>query len=97
MSVNRLRIVAMVHRHLIPPDKVEEGTDITSAPWRTEYDVISTLRTMGHEVQVLGVDTVEKAAPPCCSRPQPPRRCCTLSPLCRARLCWCMAPPAPSG
>jgi D-alanine-D-alanine ligase len=53
--VNRLRIVAMVHRHLIPPDKVEEGTDITSAPWRTEYDVISTLRTMGHEVQVLGV------------------------------------------
>jgi D-alanine-D-alanine ligase len=55
MSVNRLRIVAMVHRHLIPPDKVEEGTDITSAPWRTEYDVISTLRTMGHEVQVLGV------------------------------------------
>jgi D-alanine-D-alanine ligase len=55
MSVNRLRIVAMVHRHLIPPDKVEEGTDITSAPWRTEYDVISTLRIMGHEVQVLGV------------------------------------------
>jgi D-alanine-D-alanine ligase len=55
MSVNRLRIVALVHRHLIPPDKVEEGTDITSAPWRTEYDVISTLRTMGHEVQVLGV------------------------------------------
>ena len=55
MSVNRLRIVALVHRHLIPPDTVEEGTDITSAPWRTEYDVISTLRGMGHEVQVLGV------------------------------------------
>jgi len=55
MSVNRLRIVAMVHRHLIPPEKVEEGTDITAAPWRTEYDVISTLRGMGHEVQVLGV------------------------------------------
>jgi D-alanine-D-alanine ligase len=55
MSVNRLRIVSLVHRHLIPPDKVEEGTDITSAPWRTEYDVISTLRGMGHEVQVLGV------------------------------------------
>src|SRR6478752_2833006 len=55
MSVNRLRIVAMVHRHLIPPEKVEEGTDITAAPWRTEYDVVSTLTTMGHEVQVLGV------------------------------------------
>jgi len=55
MSVNRLRIVAMVHRHLIPPEKVEEGTDITAAPWRTEYDVISTLTGLGHEVKALGV------------------------------------------
>ena len=39
-----MRIVALVHRHLVPPAKVEEGTDITSAPWRTEYDVISVLR-----------------------------------------------------
>jgi D-alanine-D-alanine ligase len=51
----RLRIVALVHRHLIPPQTVEEGTDITAAPWRTEYDVISTLTTAGHEVQALGV------------------------------------------
>ena len=28
----------------IPPDTIAEGTDIASAPWRTEYDVISTLR-----------------------------------------------------
>jgi len=55
MSVNKLRVVALVHRHLIPPDKVEEGTDITSEPWRTEYDVISTLTAMGHEVKTLPV------------------------------------------
>ena len=55
MTVNRLRILALVHRHLIPPDTVDEGTDILSAPWRTEYDVISTLRDIGHEVQALGV------------------------------------------
>ena len=55
MSVNKLRVVALVHRHLIPPATIEEGTDITAAPWRTEYDVVSTLTTMGHEVQVLGV------------------------------------------
>ena len=55
MSVNKLRVVALVHRHLIPPDKVEEGTDLTAVPWRTEYDVISTLTAMGHEVQALGV------------------------------------------
>jgi D-alanine-D-alanine ligase len=55
VSGNRLRILALVHRHLIPPAKVEEGTDITAAPWRTEYDVISTLTAMGHDVQALGV------------------------------------------
>ena len=44
-----------MHRHLIPPETIEEGTDIQSAPWRTEYDVISTLRGMGHEVYPLGV------------------------------------------
>ncbi len=54
MSV-KLRVLALVHRHLIPPEKVEDGTDITSAPWRTEYDVISTLTAMGHEVTTLGV------------------------------------------
>ena len=51
----RLRVLALVHRHLVPPAQVEEGTDIQAAPWRTEYDVISTLTAMGHEVQTLGV------------------------------------------
>src|SRR5713101_5581020 len=50
-----MRVLALVHRHLIPPDTIEEGTDITSEPWRTEYDVITTLTAMGHEVQALGV------------------------------------------
>ncbi|HKT78858.1 MAG TPA: hypothetical protein VJP86_01465 [Vicinamibacterales bacterium] len=53
--MSKLRVLALIHRHLIPPDQVPEGTDLTAAPWRTEYDVISTLRTMGHEVQALGV------------------------------------------
>jgi hypothetical protein len=48
MSGNKLRVVALVHRHLIPPEKVEAGTDITAEPWRTEYDVISTLTGLGH-------------------------------------------------
>src|SRR5438067_5422337 len=55
MSVNKLRVLALVHRHLIPPEKVEEGTDITSEPWRTEYDVIATLTAMGHDVKTLPV------------------------------------------
>ena len=55
MSTSRLRVVALVHRHLIPPDTIEKGTDIESAPWRTEHDVITTLTAMGHEVQALPV------------------------------------------
>ena len=55
MSVTKLRVLALVHRHLIPPDPIPEGTDVVLAPWRTEYDVMSTLRAMGHDVQVLGV------------------------------------------
>ena len=50
-----MRVLALVHRHLIPPDTIEEGTDIISAPWRTEYDVISTLTGLGHDVKALGV------------------------------------------
>ena len=55
MSGPKQRILALVHRHLIPPDPVPEGTDISAAAWRTEYDVITTLKAMGHEVQTLGV------------------------------------------
>src|SRR5438067_7421450 len=55
MSVNKLRVLALVHRQIIPPESIEDGTDITSEPWRTEYDVIATLTAMGHEVKTLPV------------------------------------------
>jgi D-alanine-D-alanine ligase len=51
----KLRVLALMHRHLVPPDTIPEGTDLVSAPWRTEYDVMSTLKAMGHEVQPLAV------------------------------------------
>jgi D-alanine-D-alanine ligase len=55
VSVSKLRVLALVHRHLIPPDTIPDGTDLTAVAWRTEYDVISTLRSLGHEVRPLGV------------------------------------------
>jgi D-alanine-D-alanine ligase len=55
MSGAKLRILALVHQHLIPPEAVPEGADLASAAWRTEYDVVSTIKAMGHEVQTLGV------------------------------------------
>jgi D-alanine-D-alanine ligase len=55
MSGSKLRILALVHRHLIPPDTIPDGTDLLTSPWRTEYDVISSLRSLGHDVRPLGV------------------------------------------
>jgi D-alanine-D-alanine ligase len=50
----RLRVLALVDVSLVPPEEVE-GVDTLEAPWKTEFDVIETLREEGHEVRVLGV------------------------------------------
>lgn len=49
-----LRVLVLMHEDLVPPGSVE-GIDLAAAPWKTEYDVVSTLREMGHEVRPLGV------------------------------------------
>jgi D-alanine-D-alanine ligase len=51
----KLRIIVLVHESLIPPEKVEDTETKDSQPWKTEYDVISTLRNMGHDVFPVGV------------------------------------------
>ena len=50
----RLRILALMHESLIPPDDTK-GVDLEAAEWKTEYCVVSTLRRLGHEVFPLGV------------------------------------------
>jgi D-alanine-D-alanine ligase len=52
--VKKLKILALMEEELIPPEKVRES-ELEGAPWKTEYDVIRTLRGLGHEVHVLGV------------------------------------------
>jgi len=47
------RVLALVHEHLVPPDDTT-GIDVLEADWKMEYDVIETLREIGHEVRVLG-------------------------------------------
>jgi D-alanine-D-alanine ligase len=49
-----LRILALVHDHLVPPADTT-GIDVLEAEWKMEYDVIETLRELGHEVRVLGL------------------------------------------
>jgi D-alanine-D-alanine ligase len=51
----RLRVLALVEPSLIPPSQPERSR-AEDAPWKTEYDVVHTLRRQGHEVMPLGVD-----------------------------------------
>src|SRR5262245_54242705 len=44
-----------MHDYQVPPADVT-GIDTETAPWRTEYDVLTTLRDgLAHDVHVLGV------------------------------------------
>ena len=52
--MKRLRVLVLMHKDLVPPDQVN-GHDLKSVAWRTEYDVVSTLKKLGHEVHPLGV------------------------------------------
>jgi D-alanine-D-alanine ligase len=52
--VKKIRILALVHEHLVPPEDTT-GIDVLEAEWKMEYDVIETLREIGHEVRVVGI------------------------------------------
>jgi D-alanine-D-alanine ligase len=53
--MRKLRVLVLVHDYLVPPDDIT-GQDPTTAPWRTEYDVVQTLRhELEHDVHLLGV------------------------------------------
>ncbi len=52
--MRRLRVLVLMHQDLVPPDQLN-GHDSQTAEWKTEYDVVSTLKKLGHEVRPLGV------------------------------------------
>jgi len=49
------RALVVVHASLVPPESLAGYTEKEIDEWRTEYDVITTLRKSGHEVRCLGV------------------------------------------
>jgi D-alanine-D-alanine ligase len=52
--MKKLKVLALMHDHMVPPEDVS-GVDLREAPWKMEYDVLSSLKKMGHEVANLGV------------------------------------------
>src|SRR5437867_10980201 len=53
--MKKLSVLALMHEDLIPPEKPGEGVDLATVEWKTEYDIVTTLRDMGHEVSPLGL------------------------------------------
>ena len=49
-----LRILALVHKHLVPPADTT-NVDVINAEWKMEFDVTSTLELLGHEVKIVGI------------------------------------------
>ena len=64
--MKKLRVLLLCHEELVPPDSIEGLSDEDIKDWRTEFDVLSTLRDLGHEAEALGVgddiDVIRRAA-----------------------------------
>src|SRR3569623_2349792 len=53
-AMRRHRILVLMHPDILPPDSSDGYTPQEINNWKTEYDVVSTLRAAKHEVRVLG-------------------------------------------
>ena len=53
--MKKLRVVVLTHEELMPPESLEGHDEKEIETWKTEFDVIETLREEGHEVRVLGL------------------------------------------
>ena len=51
----KLRVVVLAEEALLPPDTLAGVENKEAEDWRTEFDVVATLRGMGHEVWTLGI------------------------------------------
>jgi D-alanine-D-alanine ligase len=53
--MRRLRILVLMHPDCVPPDSNDGYSAREKNAWKTEFDVVSTLRAAGHDVRPLGV------------------------------------------
>ncbi|APZ91446.1 D-alanine--D-alanine ligase family protein [Fuerstiella marisgermanici] len=53
--MRKLRVAALIRDGLVPPDEAT-GYDVNNPPdWKMEFDIIATLREMGHDVRPIGL------------------------------------------
>ena len=53
--MKKLRAMVLVDIDLVPPETLEGISDEEMLEWKTEYDVATTLREIGHQVNIVGV------------------------------------------
>ncbi len=53
--MRKLRVLVLMDSDFVPPDSLEGYRPEEILNWKTEYDVVTTLREMGHHVHPLGV------------------------------------------
>ncbi len=53
--MKKLRVMVLMDEDLVPPESIRGVSDEEMLNWKTEYDVLSTLREMGHRADPLGV------------------------------------------
>ncbi len=53
--MKKLRILVLVHESLIPPETTDGYSEDEILEWKTEYDVVTTLREFGHQVLPIGL------------------------------------------
>jgi D-alanine-D-alanine ligase len=51
----KLRLLVLLSQELMPPETIPDGVEKEKQSWRTEYDVITTLKSMGHDVYPVGL------------------------------------------
>lgn len=54
-AVRKLRVLVLAHPDLVPPESLAGHPAEEVNRWKTEFNVVKTLRKLGHEVRVLGV------------------------------------------
>ncbi len=53
--MKKLRALVLMHESLVPPESMDGFTDEEIQDWKTEFDVVTSLREIGHSVLPLGV------------------------------------------
>ena len=72
--MSKLRVLLLMHEHLVPPESIDGLTQAEINPWLMEWDVRKALRQLGHDVHELGVgdellpirSAIEQADPHIC-------------------------------